>query len=129
MSLENFNYPYHTVSTENPESGTRVQFGNSYVFTAPPTDPDQRKFILNFPVMKFFTDEAGELDASLSPTFNMKNLIDFYQEHKLYKSFHYMHPVYGQLEVKFGKPLNEPEVIVGGCGAVKAFTIEFIEVV
>ena len=129
MTLATFNYPYHTVQTENPESGTRVQLGGSYVFTAPATDPDQRKLILNFPTMKYFTDEDGDVDDSVNVTYNMLHLINFYQEHKLHKSFHYVHPVHGQLEVKFNKPLSEPEVIPGGCGAVKSFSVELIEII
>jgi hypothetical protein len=128
MPLETFNFPYHTFNTENPESGFRGTLGGSYVFTAEPTDPDQRKFILNFPTMKYFTDEDGVVDETINPTLNMFALTKFYLAHKMYKSFHYTHPVHGLLEVKFNKPLVEPDVLVGGGGAVKSFTVELIEI-
>lgn len=126
--METFDFPYHSQSTENPESGFRGSMGNSYIFTAEPTDPDQRKFTLNFATMKYFTDENGVLDDSIQPQLNMLALINFYQRNKLYKSFHYVHPVYGELEVKFNKPLTEPDVTPGGFGTVKAFTVELIEI-
>lgn len=128
MALEVFNYPYHTVKTENPESGLRIQLGKSYVFTAPPTDPDQRKITLNMKGMQYFTDIDGELDDSVKATRNMFNLIKFYQRHKMYKSFQYNHPVHGVLVVKFNQPLVEEEPVPGGSGVVKDFSIELIEI-
>lgn len=125
--METFDFPYHTVETDNPDSGYRVQLGGSYVFTTPPTDPDQRTFTLRFPVMKFFLNGSGVLDSTIKPEINMKRLIDFYQNHKLYKSFQYNHPIHGLLVVKFNKPLKEPEGIVNGDGATKEVTIELIE--
>lgn len=128
MALATFNFPYHSFNTENPDSGFRVQFGGSYVFSTPPTDPDQRIFTLTFPAMQFFTNNADELDVNIEPQRNMFTLIKFYQEHKLYKSFRYQHPVHGLLEVKFNKPLKEEDVEKGGYGIVKEFSIELIEI-
>lgn len=126
--METFDFPYHSIKTENPESGFRGQFGQGYVFTTEPTDPDQRKFTLNFELMKFYLNDSAELDETISPTLNMLALIKFYQRHKLYKSFNYAHPVHGLLEVKFNKPLIEEEVMRGGFGIVKSFSLELIEI-
>lgn len=128
MALETFDYPYHAFVTDNPDSGLRVQFGGSYIFSAPPTDPDQRIFTLSFNGMQFFTDGLGDLDDSIEPQKNMFNLIKFYQRHKLYKSFKYQHPVHGLLEVKFNKPLKEEAVLAGGYGVIKEFSVELIEI-
>lgn len=128
MALELFDFPYHTFSTENPESGFRGQMGNSYVFTSAPTDPDQRKFVLAFPTMSFFLDADGIVSSTIKPQQNIYTLILFYQRHKLHKSFQYNHPLYGLLEVKFQKPLIEPAGIPGGNGVVNPFTIELIEI-
>lgn len=125
--MDTFDYPFHEVETENPESGFRGQFGNNYIFTTPPTDPDQRKFTLKFPMMMFFTDSNGTIDAGREPQFNMKHLINFYQAHKLWDTFLYNHPVHGTLEVKFDKPLKEPAVIKNGNGATKEFEVNLIE--
>ncbi len=128
MALQVFNFPYHTVETENPDSSFRGQFGGSYVFTSPPTDPDQRLFNLNFPTMKFYVDAEGAIDNAINPLINMMKLIEFYQFHKLHQSFQYTHPVHGLMEVKFNKPLKEPEGIANGDGAVKEFSVQFVEI-
>ena len=128
MALEVFNFPYHTFETENPDSSFRAQFGGSYTFTSPPTDPDQRVITLNFATMKYFVEDDGDIDEFINPVINMYTLIKFYQRHKLHQSFQYDHPVHGPLEVKFNKPLKEPKGIPGGDGAVEAFTVELIEI-
>lgn len=127
MALANFDFPMHSVTTRNPESGFRGQFGNSYSFTSEPTAPDQRVFGLKFPALKYyFTDNV--IDASVNPQRNMKAMIDFYQTHKLHTSFHYDHPVYGQLEVRFNKPFEEPEVALGSGGVCLNVEVELVEI-
>ncbi len=126
--MELFDFPYHTVETKNPEAGYRGQLGGSYVFTSPPTDPDQRTFTLTFPAMQFFVDASKNLDALIYPQRNMKTLINFYLAHKMHESFLYNHPVHGQVEVKFSKPLEEPAGLPGGNGVVKEFSVELIEI-
>lgn len=129
MALQTFNFPYHTFRTEYPESGTRVQLGGSYIFTAPPDGPDLRRITLNFPVMFYYLQSDGvTIDTTTNPTYNMAVLEAFYNTHKMYKSFTYPHPVYGNMTVKFFTPLRTPEGIPGGRGATKDFTIELIEI-
>lgn len=68
--MKRFNFPYHTQSTEYPESGTRVQLGNSYVFTAPPSGPDMRRFRLSFPTMLYIvSDEPTATNYVKNSTF------------------------------------------------------------
>lgn len=70
MAMKQFNFPYHTQSTEYPESGTRVQLGNSYVFTAPPSGPDMRRFRLSFPTMLYIvSDEPTATNYVKNSTF------------------------------------------------------------
>ena len=126
--MEEFEFPYHTIETVNPESGFRGQFGNSYIFTAEPTAPDQRTFKLGFTGMKYFLNSGGNLDSTINADRNMKTLIDFYHEHKLHKNFLYNHPVYGMLTVKFNKPLPEPKTIGTGFMVVGEFEVELIEI-
>jgi len=128
MALETFYFPNHTVETENPESSVRGQFGGSYIFTAPPSDPDQRIFTLTFATMQFFLDDDDDLDTTVNVEYNMKTLIDFYHRHKTHASFQYTHPVHGILEVKFFKPLKEPKGLVNGNGTVEQFSVQFIEI-
>lgn len=126
--MAQFNFPYHTVETENPDSSVNVQFGNSYVFTTPPNAPDQRIFTLHFKAMKYFLNGAGQLDENVYPDINMFRLTKFYQEHKTWKAFEYIHPVHGPLSVRFHRPLAEPEGVQGGNGVVKEFEVTLIEI-
>lgn len=128
MPLEEFDFPFHRVETSNPDTGTRVQLGGSYVFTAAPNSPDQRTFKLFFPAMKFYTDNNGDLDSAIEPQKNMLALIEFYAEHKLHKSFLYDHPVHGEVTVKFRTPLTEPKGIPGGTGVTESFEVELMEI-
>lgn len=127
--MQTFNFPYHVQNTEYPESGTRVQLGNGYIFTSPPNGPDLRRFTLKFETMKYYTDSSGVVDATQHPEINMLALENFYKFHKLHRSFIYPHPVYGNTEVKFYSPLKIPEGIVGGNGALKDFSVELIEII
>jgi hypothetical protein len=128
MALQEFDFPYHSFETVNPESGFRGQFGGSYTFSSKPVAPDQRLFKLGFEGMRWFTDNTGVLDVSASVETNMLRMVRFYEEHKLHKSFNYNHPIYGMLVVKFNKPLPEPKVIKASNGLLTSFEVELIEI-
>lgn len=119
---------YFTNATKYPESGARIQFGNSYVFTAPPTAPDQRSFILTLSGMQYFVASDGSIDRSEQPERNMAVLEDFYNDHKTYLSFQFEHPVYGMLNCKFARPLEIPTGIPGGNGVLESFEVELMEI-
>lgn len=131
--METFDFPYHKQRTKYPESGTRVQLGGNYIFTAPPNGPDLRTFTLSFPTMVYYplsthSAVAPGMDLTIKPQINAAVLEKFYNDHKLHKSFIYPHPVYGNVECKFLAPLYFNEGMDGGSGAMKDFTIELIEV-
>ena len=123
-----FPWIYHRYSTKYPESGNRLELGGSYQFSSEPDGPDQRIFTLYFETMCYFTDASGAIDATVSPEINFAALENFYKTHRLWKSFLYDHPVYGQVTVKFSKPLEIPKGIMGGFGSLEPFTIELIEI-
>ncbi|WKV22022.1 hypothetical protein Phage2-1_00021 [Achromobacter phage 2-1] len=122
-----FNFPAHTVSEKYPQSGTRVQLGNSYQFDAPPSGPDQRTFTLNFKSMLRMLGEDGKMDVETRADVNAGALLRFYEAHRLYKPFTYPHPWLGDIVVKFNTPLELPKGIENGGGWTEAFTIELIE--
>lgn len=129
MSLEDFNFPFHKVGTgENPTTGVNIQLGNSYVFTAPSPNPDQRIFKLRFPAMQLYFDSSDNLVDNVNVENNFYALYQFYQRHKLYKSFNYEHPMHGLMVVKFSKPLPDVQFENGGHGVSEDFTVELIEV-
>lgn len=125
--MATFNFPYHTVSTEYPDSTFRAKLGNSYQYSAQPVAPDQRIFVLKFALMKYFQAKSGAIDRTTLPEINMALLDDFYQAHKLHSTFTYKHPVYGDLACRFNKPLKIPEGVAGGDGAIQNIEVEFIE--
>lgn len=125
--METFDFPYHLVSTEYPDSATRVQFGSSYVFTSKPVAPDQRIFTLSFQGMGFFF--SGEiLNRDVKPQLNMGTLERFYQDHQTWKSFIYPHALLGSVVCKFHQPLTIPKGVPGGSGKVEGFELKLIEV-
>lgn len=124
--METFIWQYHTFSTEYPE-GPTMKLGNSYVYAAEPRSVDQRKFKLGFQTLKYFLNGAGQIDETAWPAMNMALLDKFYREHRMWKSFIYPHPVYGNLVCRFSAPLSVPEGNMGGGGTVKPFSIELLE--
>lgn len=123
-----FTWIYHRYSTTYPDSGKRVQLGNSYQFSAEPDGPDQRGFTLYFDTMRYFVTSGGAVDKTTFPAINFALLEDFYKANRLWRTFTYVHPVYGQLNVKFNKPLEVPKGIPDGGGALEPFSIDLIEV-
>lgn len=119
---------YFTVQTRYPQSGTQVRLGNSYMYTAPPVAPDQRTFIVKVQGMQYFVNSNGTINTTLQTGRNMAVLEQFYNDHKMYMSFDFDHPVYGTLKCKFSRPLEIPEGFIGGNGILPAFDLEFIEI-
>ena len=125
--METFIWMLHTVSTEYPE-GFTAKLGNSYEYAAEPTSVDQRLFKLGFKTMRYFTLADGvTIDPTKVPVVNMAALEAFYKIHRMWKTFIYPHVIYGNVNVRFHKPLVIPPGIEGGGGAVQAFTLELIE--
>ncbi len=119
---------YFSVQTKYPESGTRVQLGNSYLYTAPPLAPDQRTFTVRLQGMAYFVNSNGTINTTTETGRNMAVFEAFYNEHKLYLSFDFPHPVYGTLTCKFNRPLEIPDGVAGGSGMLPTFDVELIEI-
>lgn len=128
--MATFDFPLHRQRTKYPDSSVRMQFGSGYVAAAEPQAPDQRIFVLSFTGMRYITTTptGTTLDLTSDPYKNYGKLEKFYQDHRLYTTFTYVHPVYGSLTCRFNKPLEGPEGIPGGTGVVKDFELELIEV-
>ena len=126
--METFPAKYFRYSTKYPESGTRIQLGRSYQFDTMPEAPDQRIFNLTLVGMTYFLDGFGAIDLTQVPELNLAVLEKFYNDHKRATSFYLDHPVYGQVECKFNRPLEIPEGIVGGGGTVGDIQVELIEI-
>lgn len=119
---------YFTVQTKYPNSGTRIQLGNSYMYTSPPVAPDQRIFIVKLQGMTYFLNANGTINTTTQTGRNMAVFEQFYLDHKLYMTFDFTHPVYGLVKCKFNKPLEIPEGIAGGVGILPSFDVELVEI-
>lgn len=126
--MEEFDFDFHKWNTDYPESGVRLQLGNSYTFTSEPVAPDQRIITLSFATMRYYVDPiTGVPDVTTNPKINFYRLEQFYQRHRLWKSFNYRHAMYGMLVCKFNKPLKTPKGIEGEPGKTEGFTLELME--
>ena len=126
--MEEFDFDYHICVITYPESGSRLQLGNSWVFTAAPTAPDQRTLTLSFPGMRVFWDAgANAPDAVTLPKLNIWRLEQFYLRHRMWKRFNYRHPQHGMMVVTFNKPFTTPKKSEGMAGFVDGFEIDFLE--
>lgn len=126
--MEEFDFDFHMPTTAYPESGERMQLGNSYMYTAAPVAPDQRVITLYFSYMRNYWHAAlNAPDVLVDPRNNFYRLEQFYQRHRMWKRFLYTHPQYGPLTVTFNTPLKTPKVKEGGLGIVEAFSLELLE--
>lgn len=106
-------------ATSYPQSGSRIQLGNSYQYDVPSTAPDQRTITLTFSGMHYGAAKA-DLDMTVLET--------FYRQHRLDREFEFVHPNYGTLACKFLEPLNIPKVKPGGYGILEDFEVKLIEI-
>lgn len=125
--MDTFDFDYHSMSTKYPETGIRMKLGGSYTYTSTPTEPPARIITLHFDenAMRIFMTAPGVPDVTRDPAINFNRLDAFYRKHELHMSFIYPHEIYGNLIVKFNKPLEMPKLTKGGW--VPSFSLEFEE--
>lgn len=104
--MADFDYPYHTISDEYPESSSVIRFGNGYSFASKPKGPDQMLFHLNMIGFAWWVySGATEIDRTVLPQINAAHLQDFYEARRMYTPFSYQHPTRGVVTVRFARPL------------------------
>lgn len=127
MELETFNFPNHTFRIRFPEDQASVKFGRGYTFTAAPRGPSERVFTLNMMGLTAYLDENDLLEPDINPQRNFKTFYDFWNRHRTHKAFLYKLDGFGDVKVRFNKPVDFPTAIEGGSGVFPAFEIELIE--
>lgn len=103
--MQTFDFPYHRVTDEYPESSMILRFGRGYAFASKPRGPDQLVFHLEFPAMYWFTQADGTIDRTIKGQLNFAKLQDFYEYHRMYEPFTYVHGSRGSLTCRFSKPI------------------------
>lgn len=124
--METFSFIHGLPQTNYPARAMPVTFGNGYEATSKPEGPPQRVFVLSFTGFKYFFT-SGSIDATVNAQRNFHAMDLFYQAHETYKRFIYPHAVYGNLTVRFHKPLETPKGIKHGDGVLEDFTVTLIE--
>lgn len=103
--MDTFDFPFHTVGDEYPESSTIVRFGKGYSFASKPKGPDQIVFHLTINPLYWWIDDLGNINRTVNGKGNAATLQDFYEAHGQYQPFLYQHPTRGLVTVRFHKPL------------------------
>lgn len=122
-----FDFPYHQVQDEYPESSLSIRFGRGYQFASRPMGPDQINLRLSFPTLFWVFNSGGSLTALTEPKINLKTLIEFYEAHLLYEKFTYNHPLRGTIECRFAKPLVTPKGIRGAVASKDSHKFHAVE--
>lgn len=107
--MDTYDFPYFQLEQKYPDHIT-VQFGGGYEFAPNPTGPDQDEFVLHYDGMWFFQtyneeEEQLEIDLEVNAQRNMGALDQFYKDHKIHVPFLFVHPIYGEVTVRFSTPL------------------------
>ncbi|MBN9551300.1 MAG: hypothetical protein J0H31_21145 [Alphaproteobacteria bacterium] len=110
--MQTFDFPFHLVEDQYPQSSTVIQFGGGYQFATKPNGPDQITFKLTFKAMWFYERSPGVVDRD-------------YEAHRLYEPFYYPHARRGLVVVRFAKPLQIPKGVEGGNGQLEQVNLEF----
>lgn len=100
--------------------------GKGYEFRQGENAPEQMQYDLVFKGMRYVY-VSNVLSNSANPTLNILALDAFYVANKLHKVFIYPHPVRGNINVRFLKPLEYGTPEEGGTGIIPEFTISIIE--
>ncbi len=125
MALDTFNFPYHTLSVDYPDSSAKIKFGRGYEFATKPEGPDQLTLTLNYDAMFFYESSPGVVDRARNTSINMQLMEDFYIDKRLYTKFYYPHPLWGNTIVRFQDPLKY-KIVKGGLGSVESFTLKMV---
>jgi len=115
-------YPSETNSGAQNFGGTA-----NWQFTVAPERALQKAWTLTMTGMQWFTNEDGTYDRLTHPERNLALFLDFIEEHRLYKSFSYVHPSEGPKNVRFQSMPEIPKAFGGGTGHVPDFEVQIIE--
>lgn len=111
-----YNEPFGQINLKNTSS-------QPYVY-AQSTKPI-RIIELEFSTMIYTGGEPNNCPKNI----NFNALMAFYVKHGCHSSFLFDHPVYGDMVVRFSKPIIMPKKNPGGSGTTQSFSITLVEVI
>jgi hypothetical protein len=121
--MERFIWDKHGYSVEYLEHFRLIENGAGQGVIPKLESCPLRKFSLKFEGM--YNGEKARI-ADKSSCF--KSLEKFYLKHGMFKIFIYYHPIYGDVLVRFSKPLSMPKNKANSIGFTESFDLEFTEV-
>lgn len=127
--FDRFIWDTHNFGTAYKEPYERVAMGRSQGYIPETSVKPIRIFTLSFPVM--LIEEPSEKASGClqyQPELDFSMLRAFYVKHQTFKPFIYPHPIYGDIIVRFLKPLTLPKKNKDS-GTVQSFNLELIEIV
>lgn len=129
-SLDRFIWDQHNFSTQYIEPYTYTQVNRDQGLTLKSENRPYRSMELSFPIM-YLRDSTNEGKTWLNahPEQDFGALLAFYLDKGMHRKFIYNHPVYGDMVVRFSKPIAMPKKNIEGTGTVQPFTISMAEVV
>lgn len=125
-SLERYVWSYHNFGTSYeepyPQTNIRNDSNQSYVFKR---ERKPLRFIeLEYSTMIFNSEVQG-----VAPEMDYDLLQQFYLRHNCSKPFIYEHPVYGDMKVRFVKPISLPKKNQNGGGTLQGFSVTLLEMI
>jgi hypothetical protein len=121
---ETYEFDKFTFGEEYPDR-PEVKFGSGDSFASRPVGPDQVIYTLEYQGMLFFQKKNGRLDLERNKRINMGRMVDFYERHRTYGKFHFIHPWKGKKLVRFKDPLVY-KLKPDGRGITEPFTVKLI---
>lgn len=127
MAEFNFNFCPTTRVAEiiAPEEPTVRDF-NGWDYTPRPVLPYRRKFKVTLEGLRWYYLQDGTIDYSANPERNAGVLEYFYEDHRKWRPFNFLHERLGLLELRFESPLSIPKALPDSGGLVPALEIMMI---
>lgn len=125
--MDNFDFcPNSHVAEELPPEEPKVTSFNGWDFTARPVVPYRPKFKVTLDGLYWYVSE-GLLDVTTDAQHNAGRLLNFYKEHRLWKTFTYNHEYYGEIVCRFDVPVILPKALPDSGGLLPSVEITLIQ--
>jgi hypothetical protein len=108
-----------------PEAASPINMGG-WDFTAKPTNPYRRSFVIKLHGMRWHVNSAGGYDYAVDSLHNAARLLEFYKDHQLHTAFILNHETYGRIECKFKSVVNIEPGLPNSGGLIDAFEVVVI---
>lgn len=129
-SMSRFIWGQFNFSTQYIEPYSYVQVNSDQGLALKTELRPYRSMELSFPIMHLKDNQTeGKNWLNAHPELDFGKLRDFYLDKGMHRKFIFQHPVYGDMVVRFAKPISMPKKNIEGTGTVQPFNVSLVEVV